>query len=165
LSFINLAVLQLEEQLIMRNEFRNLRIRQLDRGLLLFQAAKDVARPQRGWIRAIREATGQTLREIGERFGASPSSVASFEKSEAEYRISLGKLREVADALGCELVYALVPKQGTLSDLAEHRATRKVAENVRAVEHTMALEDQAVGGVEEKIQEHARQILKRAKSR
>ena len=29
----------------------------------------------------------------------------------------------------------------------------KAAENVRAVEHSMALEDQAVGGIEDKIEE------------
>jgi predicted DNA-binding mobile mystery protein A len=151
-----------ERNFLMNTEFKGLRIRQLERTLRLFPSSTDAARPQRGWIRAIREATGLTLREVGARFGASPSLVASLEKSEAEYRITLGKLREAAEAMGCELVYAFVPRQGTLSDLAEQRATKKVAENVRAVEHTMALEDQAVGGVEEKIQERTRRILKGA---
>jgi hypothetical protein len=82
------------------------------------------------------------------------------EKSEADYRITLGSLRDVADALGCQLVYALVPKNGSIQDLTEERARTKAAENVRAVEHSMALEDQAVGGVPEKIEEETRRILK-----
>ncbi|HKC72010.1 MAG TPA: hypothetical protein VKB60_10325, partial [Terriglobales bacterium] len=81
--------------------------------------------------------------------------------SEAEYRITLGSLRNAADALGCQLVYALLPKNGSIQELAEESARTKAAENVRAVEHSMALEDQAVGGVEEKIAEETRRMLDR----
>ena len=73
----------------------------------------------------------------------------------------MGSLRAAADALGCRLVYALVPKSGSIHELAEERARTKAAENVRAVEHSMALEDQAVGGIEDKIKEETRRILKR----
>src|SRR5271170_6569808 len=97
------------------------------------------------------------------RLGKAPTLVVNLEKSEAEYRITLGSLRAAADALGCQLVYALVPKSGSIQDLAERRARAKAAENVRAVEHSMALEDQAVGGVDEKIEEQTKRILKRKK--
>ena len=76
----------------------------------------------------------------------------------------MGRLRDAADALGCQLVYALVPKNGSvgsIQELAEEHARTKAAENVRAVEHSMALEDQAVGGVPEKIEEETKRILKR----
>src|ERR1035441_3937801 len=87
----------------MRPEFRSLRSSQLERALTPFLAAKDSARPQKGWIRAIREATGVTTREMAKRLDRkAPSLVSSLEKSEAEYRISLGSLREAADALGCQ---------------------------------------------------------------
>ena len=66
---------------------------------------------------------------------------------------TLASLRDAADALRCQLVYALVPKSGSIHDLAEQGARMKAAENVRAVEHSMALEDQAVGGIEDKIEE------------
>ena len=145
----------------MKPEFRSLRIRQLERALQPFVAAKDSSRPQKGWIRAIREATGATVREIAERLHKAPSLVIALEKSEAEYRITLGSLREAADALGCQLVYALVPKSGSVQELSEQRARATASENVRAVEHTMALEDQAVGGVEDKIEEETGRILNR----
>lgn len=143
----------------MTPEFRSLRARQLERALLPYFAAKGLPRPQRGWIRAIREASGVTLREMARRLGKVPSLAVHLEKSEAEYRITLGSLRDAADALGCELVYALVPKTGSIGQLLEQGARAEAEENVRAVEHTMALEDQAVGGVEEKIEEQTHRIL------
>ena len=143
----------------MRPEFRRLRIRQLESALRPFLEVSASSRPQRGWIRAVREATGVTVREFASRLGKVPSNVTALEKSEAEYRISLGTLRDAADALGCRLVYALVPKSGSVQELSEERARAKASENVHAVEHTMALEDQAVGGVEEKIEEETRRIL------
>jgi predicted DNA-binding mobile mystery protein A len=146
-------------------EFRQLRLAQLERALRPFFDANDSPRPQRGWIRAIREATGVTVQEMAKRIRKAPSSVIYFEKSEASDRITLGKLRAAADALGCRLVYAFVPKSGTIQELAEERARAQASENVRAVEHTMALEDQAVGGVPEKIEEETQRILSRGRNR
>jgi predicted DNA-binding mobile mystery protein A len=146
----------------MKPEFRNLRLEQLQRALTPFLAANNVPRPSRGWIRAIREATGITVREMAKRLHKAPSVAAHLEGSEAEYRITLGSLREAADALGCQLIYALVPKSGSIQELAEERSRNKAAENVRAVEHSMALEDQAVGGIEHKIEEETRRLLKRS---
>jgi predicted DNA-binding mobile mystery protein A len=146
----------------MKPEFRNLRLEQLQRALTPFLAANNVPRPPKGWIRAIREATGITVREMAKRLHKAPSVAAHLEGSEAEYRITLGSLREAADALGCQLIYALVPKSGSIQELAEEPARNKAAENVRAVEHTMALEDQAVGGIEHKIEEETRRLLKRS---
>ncbi len=102
-----------------------------------------------------------TLREMAARLGKVPSLVLHLEKSESEYRITLGSLRDAADALGCDLVYALVPKQGSVAGLLEKRARAEAEENVQAVEHSMALENQAVGGVEKKIAEETLRILSR----
>jgi predicted DNA-binding mobile mystery protein A len=149
----------------MKPEFKMLRIGQLDRALKPFLSVKDCPRPQKGWIRAIREATGVTLREMAKRLGRVPSLALYLERSEADYRITLGNLREAAEALDCQLVYALVPKRGSIQSLSERLARANATENVRAVEHTMALEDQAVGGVEDKIEEETRRILKRSPNR
>jgi len=149
----------------MRPEFRRLRVKQLARALEPFDAAKDSQRPPKGWLRAIREASGISLREMASRLKKTPTLATKLEKSEAEYRITLASLRDAADALGCQLLYALVPKGGSIQDLAEQGARTKAAENVRAVEHSMALEDQAVGGIENKIEEETRRILKKAGKR
>src|SRR5947207_15458921 len=112
----------------MKPEFRKLRLEQLERALKPFLAAKDSPRPQKGWIRAIREATGITVRDMAKRLRKAPSVAAHLESSEAEYRITVGKLREAADALGCRLVYALIPRNGSVLELVEERARTKAAE-------------------------------------
>ena len=99
----------------MKPEFRKLRIRQLERAYTGYREAAQVPRPQRGWLRAVREATGLTMQEMAERLGHKSRALAAYlEKSEAEYTISLGNLRQAAEALGCQLVYAIVPKNGSL---------------------------------------------------
>lgn len=147
----------------MKEQFRQLRLKQLARSLEGFETAKSVVRPKRGWLRAIREATGLTLTEVGKAIGATPSHLQALENSEAHERITLNSLKKVAAAMGCQLVYAIVPQSGTLEELAEKRASTEAAARVRAVEHTMALEDQAPGGVSERIQEETRRILKRSR--
>jgi hypothetical protein len=53
----------------MKRDFRDLRLRQLARALSAFDAAKQEPRPQRGWLRAIREGLGLTLESVGKQFG------------------------------------------------------------------------------------------------
>ncbi len=100
-------------------------------------------RPPKGWIRALRDALGMTAEQLGERLGVTQPSVQRLERSEAEDTIQLNTRRRVAEALDCEVVYALVPRENlqTIYD----RAARHVAlRELRAVSHSMVLEDQAV---------------------
>jgi len=128
----------------MRRKFRDLRLEQLSKRLNAFVQVKRVLRPRRGWLRAVREATGTSLRQIAEKMRATPQLVASLEKSEANNRITLHSLQAAARAMDCELVYAIVPKSGTLRELVQNRARREADQQVRAVEHSMMLENQAV---------------------
>jgi predicted DNA-binding mobile mystery protein A len=80
------------------------------------------------------------------------------EKAEAEDRITLKSLRTAANALDCDLVYALVPKAGTMEDLIENRARAQARKQVLGVEHSMALEDQAVGRVDEAVEAETRRL-------
>jgi predicted DNA-binding mobile mystery protein A len=143
----------------MKPRYREVRIRQLERSLGLFTAAKDQVRPAGGWLRAIREALGLSLETVGNAIGTGRQHVKAFENAEATYRITLGSLRKVAEAMGCELVYALVPKSGSIANLSEQRARTEATKRVLAVEHSMALEDQAAGKVEERIKEETKRIL------
>ena len=145
----------------MKPEFRALRLSQIDRNLQSFGGARSVSRPQRGWLRAVREALGITMREVSRKIRKTPQTVASFEKSEAADRITLQTLRRYAEALDCELVYAIVPKNGSLKQLAEIRVRAKAERDVRAVEHTMALEDQATHGIQDKIERETTRLLKK----
>src|SRR6202521_4078757 len=135
----------------MKPEYRDLRLKQLTATLDMFTNAKQTARPLRGWLRAVREALGVSQQEVAIAANVKRQSIIGFEEAEARDRITLRNLRRVADAMGCELVYAIVPKSGSIQELAEQRTRSEAHNRVLAVEHTMALEGQASGGVKEVI--------------
>ena len=145
----------------MKPEYRGLRLDQLTHTLIPFHATQLPARPSRGWLRAIREALGMTLEQVGRSMDRTRQEILAFERAEAEDRITLHSLRKVAESMGCELVYAVVPKSGTLHDLAKETARAAAAKRVLAAEHSMALESQAAGGVDDRIEEETRRILKK----
>lgn len=124
-----------------KNLTANLRRKQLDKIMAEASAFRSLIRPRKGWIREIRNALGMTAAQLGQRLGIRQSSVAKFERSEAEETISLQSLRKVADALDCELVYALVPRS-SLETALRKQALRRATEMVERVEHTMRLEAQ-----------------------
>jgi predicted DNA-binding mobile mystery protein A len=142
----------------MRDEFRDLRLKQLDRTLEPFRAAQKVSRPRKGWLRAIREAVGISASDLARTLGTSRQLPLQLEKAEAEDRITLKSLRTAANALDCDLVYALVPKAGTMEDLIVNRARAQARKQVLGVEHSMALEDQAVGRVDEAVEAETRRL-------
>lgn len=135
----------------MRREFKDLRLQQLDRSLSPYQAARSVPRPSKGWLHVVRQALGVSSGELARRLGTSRQLPLQLEKSEAEDRTTLKSLRAAANALDCDLVYALVPRAGSLHELIENRARAQAKKNVLGVEHSMALEDQAVGRIDEAI--------------
>ena len=125
------------------SRFKHLKVRQVDSALAPFREILEVERPGTGWIRAIREAAGMSLRQLAERMGVSKTTAATLERSEAAETVKLSSLRAVAVALDCDLVYALVPRT-SLEDSVRKRA-RLVAERVVGrVSDSMELEDQAI---------------------
>ena len=126
----------------MKSNFPKLRLRQLDAALARWRHADLPPCPPSGWIRAIRDGLGMSATYLAGRLGVATSTVTRLEQSEAEETISLATLRRAADALGCELRYALVPRQ-SLEATLEARATALALEQMAAINHTMALEAQA----------------------
>lgn len=103
----------------------------------------DFAMPPRGWLRAIREALGMTVRQLASRMGAAPSRITALEKAEVTGATTLKSLRAAAEAMDCTLVYALVPTS-SLEDMVRERARLRAEEELRRVHHTMTLENQAL---------------------
>ena len=75
-------------------------------------------RPPEGWLRAFRHALGFSLKSVAGRLKVSPQAIHQLEKSETAGTISLGQLEAVAGAMGCRVAYAVVPRQGSLAELA-----------------------------------------------
>ena len=120
-----------------------------------WQPLRGLARPPRGWIRAVREALGMSAAALAGRLGITSGAVTRLEQSEAADRARLETLRRAADALGCDLVYLLVPRR-PLTAVVRDRARQLARLQVTAVEQTMRLEDQATGrtgGLEDQLTE------------
>lgn len=115
----------------------------LERRLAPLRASKDLVRPPRGWIKAIRDALGMTTAQLAKRVGVSQPRIAQLEKGEVENTLTLRSLRQMAEGLNCTLVYALVPNQ-PLDEMLNERA-RLVAEvQLARTNQTMKLENQAL---------------------
>jgi len=56
------------------------------------------------------EYLGMSAAAFARRLGMSPAGVRKLEGAEASYTITLASLRKLAQALDCELQYALVPR-------------------------------------------------------
>jgi len=125
-----------------------------------WQQLRGLARPPRGWVRAIREALGMSAATLSERLGTTAGAVSRLEQSEAADRIRLDTLRRAADALGCDLVYLLVPRR-PLTAVVRDRARELAHHQIIATEQTMRLEDQATGKTSEMEDRLTEQLVER----
>lgn len=116
----------------------------LDRKLAVFRTREDLARPPRGWVRAIRDALGMTTRQLAKRVGISQPGIVALEKGEMNDTVSLGTLRQAAEALDCKLVYVLVPNI-SLDAMVRARAEALAEKQMSRITHTMRLENQGLG--------------------
>lgn len=142
----------------MRAQERASARKQLDKRLNILQNVDVLARPPRGWIKAIREALGMTSAQLSNRLGVSQPRVLGIEKAEASGSITLESLERAARALDCRLVYAIVPRK-PLELLVEDRARTLAKKRLRATSHSMALEDQRVDEADE--QDHLERIVQK----
>ena len=117
--------------------------RHLDRRLSALDVAALSPRPPKGWVRAIRDALGLTVRQFGARLGKSHSTVVALEQGEIAGTLTLAGLQKAAEALDCTLHYVLVPNRPR-ADMVHDRA-RVVAEaRLARIDHTMRLENQGI---------------------
>lgn len=111
-----------------------------------FPSSERFAVPPQGWIKAVREALGLSARQLGQRLGKTAQAVHQMEKSEASGRIQIDTLAQLARAMNCELVYAIVPynDERSLQRIIENRAREIALKALTSVTSTMVLENQAV---------------------
>lgn len=118
-------------------------IRHLDKRFSSLRPLAKLQRPPKGWLRAIRDALGMTTVQYARRLGVSQPRIIELEKSEQGGSVTLNTLQRAAEALGCRLVYVLVPER-PLAEVVRERAELIAERQSKAVEQTMRLEDQAV---------------------
>ena len=87
-------------------------------------------------------------------------SLHALEASEAKKTIRLDSLEKVADALDCDLVYALVPRD-SLENHYRNRAYSVASTQLAGIANTMDLESQAVSIPQKKIDALAAELTER----
>lgn len=146
-------------------KYKQIARRQLDATLALFGSVKGVQPPAKGWIRAVREALGMSGRQLARRLKVSQPRVHRLEQDEPSGAVTLRTMRQVAEALDCTFVYALVPRS-SLEETVRAQARLAAAERLKRVAHTMLLEAQGLSAEEQQasltdaIEELARETPK-----
>jgi predicted DNA-binding mobile mystery protein A len=85
-----------------------------------------------------------TMEQLGRKMNISRQAISQLEAREAAGSISVQNLREAAAALDMQLVYAIIPKDGTLEEHVENRARAMAYEIINSSNQQMSLEDQMV---------------------
>src|SRR5262245_23530717 len=99
-----------------------------------------------------------STRQLADRLGVTQSTASKLEASEAAGTIQLSSLARAADALGCTVVYALVPNE-SLEVMIERQARAVATDELGAVDVTMALEGQRVGIDQGLLDEYAAALV------
>lgn len=141
----------------MKPAFRKILLRRLTDALEPFKGTHPVP-PGGGWLRSIRLALGMPARYPARKLRFTTQAFESLEKSEAAEAITLKTLRKAANAIDCELVYALVPKSGSLDAMIKQQAKKRARKTMAPVAHTMLLESQGTHTSENRINEIAEQL-------
>ena len=113
-----------------------------------------------GWITTMRKALGMSGAQLARRAGITRAAVNASERKERDGAITIRKMTELAEAMNCEFVYAIVPR-GTSEDLIIAQARRKAEKLVRRARSHMALEKQALSEshTKEEIERVARDLV------
>ena len=118
-------------------------IRHLDKRFATLRPLTRNPRPPKGWLRAVRDALGMTTAQLARRIGVTQPRIIELEKAEISGTVTLHSLQRAAEALGCQVIYALVPSR-PLAEVVRTRAELIAEKQLVSVRHTMSLEDQTV---------------------
>src|SRR5690606_19520079 len=126
-----------------------------------FSETRKVLVPERGWINTIRTTLNMTMAQLGNQLNITRQGVKRIEESEANGTITLNSLKDVAQAMDLKLIYALVPKHGTINDLIQIKAENLAQKIVLRTNQNMKLEDQGIG--DEKLAEIIKELANEIK--
>ena len=142
-------------------ENKSLQLQQLNSKMLSFTEVQKITPPSIGWIKAVRNAIGMSLLQLGNRLSITKQSVQDMERREKDGSITIKSLREVASALDMNLIYGFVPKDGSLDALIERKAKILATQIVLRTNNSMKLEDQenSKQRIEKAIQERTTAII------
>ncbi len=99
---------------------------------------------------------------LAERLGISRNSIYASIQNEKAGTISLNQLDKMAEAMGGKLVYAIVPREGSVEEIVMAQARKKARRIAQRTRAHMALEEQLEGlrSEDEMIEELADDIIR-----
>lgn len=122
-----------------------------------------IGRPEKGWIRQMREALGLTLEKLGDLCGLSTPTIAQAERREMEGNLTVETLRKTAEAMNCEFIYMFAPKSD-MNEFINHHAYMKAQRILTRADLHMTLEDQKVTSkIEERITKLQKKLIAEGK--
>ena len=101
----------------------------------------------RGWIHTIRTALGMSAAQLAKKLGVTRAAVYQLENREVSRSVSIKQLDKVAEALNCDVVYAIVPREG-LEQSIRGRAREKAEKRLRRINLSMGLEAEGIADQE-----------------
>lgn len=126
----------------MNNSNKKLYLEQVNQKMKPFFVLKNINLPPCGWIYAIRNALGMSLKQLGKRLRMTPQSVKAMEIREKSKSITLKSLEDFAQALDMKLVYGFIPKKKSLAGMLDMQAEQVAQKIVFESSKTMHLEKQ-----------------------
>lgn len=141
--------------------YNNLQFQQLNEKIVKVTDLLHLTVPPTGWIKAIRNAIGMTMEQLGKKLSITKQAVLDIEKREKEGSITIKSMHEIAKAMDMKFIYGFVPNAGSLEQMIEKRALDIATKIVQRTSTTMKLEEQENTNkrIENAIKERAAEII------
>lgn len=122
---------------------------------------QSLSQPKEGWITCVRKALGMSAAQLGRIMNQTRANISQAEQSERNESATLKTMQHLAEAMGCKLVYAIVPAEGGIESILERQARKKALALVGEASTHMALEKQSLPNakVDAEVQRLTRELL------
>ncbi len=127
---------------------RRLRRTQLDRSFIQLKTL-NLKTPKKGWIKEVRESLGMSMKDLADRLGTIKQRIERIEKDEVASKVSLETMKKTAEAMNCDFIYFVVPKN-SLEETLKDQGLKAAQKILKQVGKTMALEAQTTSTLSQK---------------
>jgi predicted DNA-binding mobile mystery protein A len=135
----------------MTKQLSVIQLRQLEERLEKLRDIAALESPQDGWVRTLRQALGITTEQLASKLGVTRQAVLQLEAAERSQTATWSSLRKAANAMDCEVVYAVVPR-GSLNQVLLRQGRKQAERHVQRIAHSMKLDAHVVGPAEQERQ-------------
>ena len=108
-----------------------------------FERARDTTVPKEGWLRTTRKALNMSGVQVARKLGVAKSTIFNTEKAELEGAVTLKRMSQVAEGMGCRFVYFVIPDE-PVDKVLSKQAKKKALDVVGKASNQMALEAQTL---------------------